>query len=159
MIAAAACGRHWTGRVALAVLVLGLAAGTAAAQEPVANSPVGLWQTISDVDGKAKAYIRIREIDGEFRGVVEQILEADKRDERCSKCAGERHNQPVLGLTIITGMHRDGDHFSGGDILDPDNGNVYSCKLRLIDAGKRLDVRGFLGFSLFGRTQTWNRLE
>jgi len=145
----------------LATTLLGLCAGVHAAPagEALGNTPVGLWQTISDVDGKPKAYIRIRDVNGELRGVVEQVLEPDKRGELCEKCPGERHNQPLLGLTVITGMHRDGDRYTGGDILDPDNGNLYSCKLQLVDGGRRLDVRGYLGFSLFGRTQTWVRLE
>lgn len=138
------------------VLLGGLLALPVRAQE---MTPVGLWQTISDVDGKPKAYIRIREVQGEFVGVIEQILNPDKRDARCEDCPGERHNQPILGLTILTGVRRDGESFGGGKILDPDNGNLYSCKLTPIDGGKRLHVRGYLGLSLFGRTQTWIRRE
>ena len=118
---------------------------------------MGLWQTISDVDGKPAAYIRIREQQGEYTGTVEDIIDLKKRDKNCENCDGPRHNQPVLGMTVLTGIHRDGDHFGGGQIVDPDNGNVYSCKLTLIEGGKRLEVRGYLGFSLFGRTQTWVR--
>jgi len=122
-------------------------------------TPAGLWQTISDVDGKAKAHIRIREVQGEYLGVIEKILNPAKQGERCEDCPGERHNQLVLGLTIIDGVHRDGDTFRGGHILDPDNGKLYSVKLTPIDEGRRLEVRGYLGFSLLGRTQTWIRLE
>lgn len=131
----------------------------ARAQDAAANSPVGLWQTISDVDGKPKAYIRIREQQGEYTGTIEDIIDPAKRDKHCEKCEGARHDQPVLGMTILTGIHRDGDHFGGGQILDPDNGKVYSCKLTLTDGGQHLDVRGYIGFSLLGRTQTWNRKE
>jgi len=152
-------GRVRRGGALLAAVWLCGAVHAAPAAQAMGNTPVGLWQTISDVDGKPKAYIRIREINGELRGVVEQVLEPDKRGELCEKCPGERHNQPLLGLTVITGMHRDGDRYTGGDILDPDNGNLYSCRLQLVDDGRRLDVRGYLGFSLFGRTQTWVRLE
>ncbi|SPE30562.1 conserved exported hypothetical protein [Burkholderiales bacterium] len=141
-----------TGALAL-VLTLAL---PLAAQE---LTPAGLWQSVSDVDGKPKALVRIHEVQGEFVGVIEQVLNPEKRDALCKDCPGERHNQPVMGLTIITGVHRDGEHFGGGQILDPDNGKVYSCKLTLVDGGKRLEVRGFLGFSLFGRSQTWLRQE
>ena len=137
----------------IAALLLSLPAG---AQQ---LTPAGLWQTVSDVDGKPEAYIRIREVQGEFTGVIEQVLHPDKPNPICDKCPGERHNQPIVGLTIITGVRRDGDHFSGGKILDPDSGKLYSCILTLIDGGKRMQVRGFLGFSLFGRTQTWLRQE
>jgi uncharacterized protein (DUF2147 family) len=153
-----AAGRRWPLRAALlaaALLSASLGGGTARAQQ----GPVGLWESVSDVDGKPKAHIRIREIDGELRGVVEAILDPRKRGAICDKCTDERRNQPVLGLTIITGMHRESEAYTGGRILDPDDGNVYSCRITVIDGGRRLQVRGFLGFSLFGRSQTWNRLE
>jgi uncharacterized protein (DUF2147 family) len=137
-----------------------LASGPLRAQDAAAlSSPVGLWQTISDVDGKPKGYIRIREQQGEYIGTIEEIIDPAKRDKRCEKCSGARHDQPVLGMTILTGIHRDGDHFGGGEILDPDNGRVYSCKFKITEAGQHLEVRGFIGISLLGRTQTWNRKE
>lgn len=140
-----------------AVLALGaLLALPLRAQE---LTPAGLWQSISDDDGKPKAYVRIREVQGEFVGVIEQVINPAKRADRCKDCPGDRRDQPIVGLTIITGVHRDGEQFGGGKILDPDNGRVYSCRLTPIDGGKRLEVRGFLGLSLFGRTQTWIRQE
>jgi len=143
----------WRAGALLATLLLAL---PLPAQE---LTPAGLWQSVSDVDGKPKAIIRIRESQGEFIGVIEQVINPEKRDALCKDCPGERHNLPVVGLTIITGVHRDGEHFGGGQILDPDNGKVYSCKLTPVDGGKRLEVRGFLGFSLFGRTQIWLRQD
>ena len=147
------CGAARRAASLIVGLLLSLPLG---AQQP---TPEGLWQTVSDVDGKPEAYIRIREVQGEFTGVIERLLHPDKPDPRCDKCPGERRNQPIVGLTIITGVHRDGDHFAGGKILDPDSGKLYSCILTLIDGGKRMQVRGFLGFSLFGRTQTWLRQD
>jgi uncharacterized protein (DUF2147 family) len=149
-------------RPALAVLLgLGLlAVGPLRADEAVAlPTPAGLWQTISDVDGKPKAYIRIREQAGVYTGTIEEIIDPAKRDKRCEKCSGARHDQPVLGMTILTGIRREGERYGGGEILDPDNGKVYSCRLTLTDGGRHLDVRGYIGFSLLGRTQTWNRKE
>ncbi len=146
-------------RLLMTVFVAAGMAGAAHAQDATATSPVGLWQTISDVDGKPKAYIRIREQQGEYTGTIEDIIDPAKRDKHCEKCEGARHDQPVLGMTILTGIHRDGDHYGGGEILDPDNGRVYSCKLTVTDGGKHLDVRGYFGFSLLGRTQTWNRQD
>jgi uncharacterized protein (DUF2147 family) len=148
--------------LATAMLAAGLLFGLGCAraeENPALASPVGLWQTISDVDGKPKAYVRIREENGTYSGVIEDIIDPVKRAERCEKCPGARQNQPVLGMTILTGLHRDGDHFGGGDILDPDNGRVYSCKITLADGGRHLEVRGYFGISLLGRTQTWNRKE
>ncbi|HYA66247.1 MAG TPA: DUF2147 domain-containing protein [Burkholderiaceae bacterium] len=138
-------------------LVLGLLLALPLAAQQA--TPVGLWQSVSDVDGKPKAFIRIREVQGEFVGVIEQVINPEKRDARCVDCPGERRDQPIVGLTIITGMHRDGERFTGGKILDPDTGKLYSCILTLIEGGTRLQVRGFIGFSLLGRTQTWLRQE
>ncbi len=138
---------------------LALCAALAANAQVPDITPVGLWQSVSDIDGRPKALIRIRESQGEYLGVVEEVINPEKRDARCEECPGERHNQPVRGLTVITGVRWDGKHFTGGEILDPDNGNVYSCRLTPIDGGSRLQVRGFLGLALFGRTQTWIRKE
>lgn len=149
-------GRHGAVARAGALIVSLLICLPVGAQQA---TPEGLWQTVSDVDGKPEAYIRIREAQGEFIGVIEQVLHPDKPDAICDKCPGERHNQPIVGLTIITGVRRDGGHYAGGKILDPDSGKLYSCILTLIDGGKRMQVRGFLGFSLLGRTQTWLRQE
>jgi uncharacterized protein (DUF2147 family) len=77
----------------------------------------------------------------------------------CDQCTDERRNQPVLGLTVLTGLRRDGERYTGGRILDPDTGIVYSCRMILVDGGQRLEVRGYIGWSLFGRTQSWRRLE
>jgi uncharacterized protein (DUF2147 family) len=142
--------------LALALLAPGAAS---AADSPTLATPVGLWQTISDVDGKPSGLVRIREENGTFIGIIEGIEDPAKRAGRCEKCPGARRDQPVMGMTILTGLHRVGDHFGGGDILDPDNGHIYSCKVTLVDAGQHLEVRGYFGISLLGRTQTWNRKE
>lgn len=140
---------------AAAALAFGFAAVVASAADE--TSPAGLWQSVSDVDGKPSGYIRISEVDGEYRGVIERGVDESRRDELCDKCPGARHNQPKLGMTIITGVHRNGERFDGGEILDPDTGNVYRVRLTPVDGGRKLEVRGYLGISLFGRTQTWLR--
>jgi len=123
------------------------------------ESPVGLWETVSDVNGRPEGHIRITEVAGEFLGTIEAILDPAKRDAVCDQCKDERANRPILGMRILNGLHRDGDVYAGGRILDPDSGNIYSCRMKLIDGGRRLELRGFiLGISLLGRTQTWNRL-
>ena len=70
------------------------------------------------------------------------------------------HEVVFTGMDIIWGMtKRDSGWWEGGRILDPANGKVYGCKLRVTSGGSKLEVRGFLGISLLGRTQTWNRLR
>ncbi len=139
-----------------ALLLATLAAGAAQAQGNA--SPVGLWKNIDDETKQAKALIRISERDGVFSGRIEKIL-TDKPDAVCEKCTDERKDKPVQGMTIITGMKREGEHWSGGHILDPNNGKVYRSHMKLTEGGRRLEVRGYIGTPLLGRTQTWHREE
>jgi uncharacterized protein (DUF2147 family) len=143
----------------LLLALLFLLADLGLAAEPAQPAEVGLWQTISDKTGKPQGYIRIQLVGDELRGVIEKGMPGDDPNEVCTKCPGERKNQRKIGMTIITGLHRQDDHWGGGEILDPDNGTVYRCKIRAVDGGRKLEVRGFIGISLLGRTQTWLRAE
>ncbi|QDQ24889.1 DUF2147 domain-containing protein [Chitinimonas arctica] len=120
-----------------------------------ASSPVGNWMNISDKTKKAEAVIQIWEEKGELHGKLTKLL--DSKDTLCTSCKDERKNKPLIGLEIIWGVKKDGDIWSGGKILDPDSGDIYSVKMELADGGQKLKVRGFMGFSLLGRTQTWVR--
>jgi uncharacterized protein (DUF2147 family) len=124
-------------------------------------SPIGLWKTIDDHSGEAKGLIRIREINGKFEGKIDKIFPkpGDDPAPKCEKCEGSLRNQPVLGLTFLWGFTKQGDEYQGGEILDPESGKIYQAKMKVIDGGKKLEVRGFIGFSLFGRSQTWIRQE
>ena len=141
-------------------LALALASGLAAAQ---AASPAGLWKTVDDNTKKEKSLVRIVETNGVFTGKVEKVIDTDSpKDAVCKDCTDDRKDQPVVGMTIIRNMKQSaGDKgvWEGGDILDPNNGKVYSAKLTLVDGGKRLDVRGYIGMPMLGRTQTWQRVE
>jgi len=123
------------------------------------SSPVGLWKTIDDNSGKPEGLIRIELIDGHYHGRIEKIFPEPGEDPNptCVKCQGARRNQPVIGLTFMWGLTKRGDEYQGGEILDPKTGKIYRAKLKLDDGGKKLNVRGFIGFSLLGRTQVWYR--
>lgn len=125
------------------------------------NSPVGLWKNIDDVTGKPKALIRITETKGELQGQIEKLFRAPTEDQapKCEKCEGARKDAPVLGLVIMSGLKKDGSEYTGGEILDPDNGKVYRSKLSLADGGKKLNVRGYIGIPMLGRSQTWVRQD
>lgn len=133
-----------------------LAASTAALAQ---DTPVGSWTTVDDKTGKPKSIVEIYEArDGSLAGRVSEILQSDRGpNPTCDKCSGDRKDKPVKGMVILWGVNKSGDTWEGGKILDPNNGKVYSVKLRQIEGGKKLEVRGFLGFSLLGRTQTWAR--
>ena len=123
-------------------------------------TPVGLWQTISDVDGKASSEVRIIDTSGVISGVVEKALK-QSGEPNCDKCPDDRKGKPKVGLQIIREAKKtDGkDVWEGGNIIDPDSGTIYKVKLTPIDGGKKLEVRGFVGFALLGRTQTWVRVQ
>ncbi|MCE5232555.1 MAG: DUF2147 domain-containing protein [Mizugakiibacter sp.] len=124
------------------------------------DSPVGVWKTIDDVTGKPKSLVEITEHNGVLQGKVLQVLQSDQGPHPiCDKCAGERHNKPVEGMTIIWDMQNDDGVWTGGHILDPKNGKTYGCKITLIENGAKLKVRGFIGFALIGRTQVWERQQ
>jgi uncharacterized protein (DUF2147 family) len=131
------------------------AAGPAAAAD---DSPIGLWKTIDDKTGAARAIVRIYEQDGRLFGKIEGSFTPGAEHRFCGVCTDERKDQPMLGLIIIRNMKRMDGEYSGGDILDPDTGSVYRCKLH-VEGGTRLIVRGYIGFSLLGRNQTWQRMQ
>ena len=146
-----------TRTVALAAAAL-MAAAPAFAQDP---SPVGLWKNIDDVSGKPKALIRITEENGVVQGKIEKLFRAPGEEQNpvCDKCTDARKNQPIIGMVFMSGLKKDGQEYSGGEILDPDNGKVYKSKLKVADGGKKLEVRGYIGVPLLGRSQTWLRQE
>jgi uncharacterized protein (DUF2147 family) len=127
------------------------------------NTPVGVWKTIDDESKKEKSLVRISEAGGVFSGKIEKLLDPDsKPDAKCDKCTDERKDKPILGLPIIRNVKANADDASlwdGGEILDPNNGKTYKVRLRPADGGKKLEVRGYIGAPLLGRTQTWHRVE
>jgi uncharacterized protein (DUF2147 family) len=124
---------------------------------PAAVSPIGLWKTFDDKTGAARALVRIYEQDGKLFGRIEQSFTAGAENRVCRECTDERKDKPIIGLIIIRNVKAADGEFSGGDILDPENGSVYRCKFHLEDNGARLVVRGFIGISILGRTQIWRR--
>ena len=146
----------WT---VIVVAMTAMLCGAAIAQSPGSPSPLGLWQTVDDKTGKPAGLVRLYESGGKIFGKIEKSFRVGADEHSCVACTDERRNQPILGLVIIRSMERDGDEYRGGDILDPDNGSVYRCILQLQDGGRKLRVRGYLGISLLGRTQTWERIS
>ena len=142
-------------KATLTALILSTASTLALAQA----TPVGLWKTIDDETKTEKSLVRITEKDGVLSGKIEKLFDATKQDAKCDKCTDERKNQPVLGMTIVRNAKADGDkkHWEGGEILDPNNGSVYKLRLKPIDGGKALEVRGYKG--PFFRNQQWIRVE
>jgi uncharacterized protein (DUF2147 family) len=125
------------------------------------TSPAGLWKAIDDKSGKPSALIRISDNGGELQGKIEKLFREPNEDQnpKCVLCKDARKNQPIVGMTIVSGLKKDGDAYTGGEILDPKDGKVYKSKAVLQDGGKKLDVRGYVGVPMFGRSQVWLRQE
>lgn len=120
---------------------------------------LGKWKTIDDETGKAKSIVEIyKATDGKVYGKVFKILTPGEENKKCTECSGAQKDKPITGMIIINGLSKDGDEWSGGTILDPNNGKKYKCYITL-DSKDKLKVRGYIGISLIGRTQYWYRVE
>ena len=124
-------------------------------------SPVGYWETISDRTHQPASIVQIAEENGLLYGKVLKIYPqgGNKPTNRCVHCPGKLYNKPIEGLTIMWGLYPMDGERTGGHIMDPKTGKIYHCKLQLYDNGKYMKVRGYIGISLLGRTQTWIRVH
>jgi uncharacterized protein (DUF2147 family) len=122
------------------------------------QSIIGKWKTVDDETGKAKSIVEIYEKSGKIYGKIVDILDVEKKNKSCSECSGEDKNKPILGLILIKGLRKDGSEYTDGQILDPKSGKLYNCLISL-QTNDQLKVRGYIGISMFGRTQYWFRIK
>lgn len=122
------------------------------------QSVIGKWKTIDDETGDAKSIVEVYSKSGKIYAKVVEILDLEHKNSVCKKCSGEDKNKSILGLTIIKGLSKDGSEYNSGEILDPKNGKLYKCALSL-ESKDKLKIRGYIGFSLLGRTQYWYRVH
>lgn len=124
------------------------------------TSPVGKWKSIDDETKQPKSIVEITLKDDALEGKILQIFRPanEDQDPKCTACEGDKKDQPIRGMVIMTGLKKERQKWTGGKILDPKTGKVYSCYVKVIEDGKKLEVRGFIGgISLLGRTQVWER--
>jgi uncharacterized protein (DUF2147 family) len=142
----------------LGTLAALLLAGPALAQ----MTPVGTWKTIDDKTNTERSLVRITESGGVITGTVERLLAADaKPDAVCDKCTDDRKDKPMVGLQVVRDVRRKGSDnlWEGGTILDAREGKVYRVRMVPIEDGRKMEVRGFIGTPMLGRTQVWIRVE
>jgi uncharacterized protein (DUF2147 family) len=149
--------RAWLQTSMMVGVLVFTAAAPLRAAEPTA---AGLWEQIDVKTGKPESWFKITERNGVYEGAVAKIFFKPGEDQNwvCDKCEGADRGRPVLGLTLIKGMRRNGLSYENGTIMDPRDGSVYRALMRVSPDGQKLEVRGYLGISLFGQTQVWNRL-
>ena len=122
-------------------------------------SIVGKWNTYDD-NGIHDGVVQVFQKDGKFFGKIVFLPKPEDKNSICDNCDGDDKDKPILGLTILKNMEDDGDgEYSGGTIRDPYSGKVYSCSINILENGKKLEVRGFLGFSLFGSSKYWDKAK
>lgn len=122
------------------------------------STVIGQWKTIDDATQVEKSIVEIYEQEGKIFGKIIKLFQKpdEDQDPKCDKCSGEMKDQKVLGMVFMKNLKKESQTtWDSGEITDPKNGKTYSCKIELIEDGKKLKVRGFLGISLFGRTQVW----
>ena len=129
----------------------------AACLSAFAQSPVGVWKNLDDEDGKEKSHIEIYEQSGKLRAKVIKLLPAAAIT-KCNACKGDKKGKDLIGLDILWDLKKSGKIWDGGQILDPKNGKEYNCKIEF-DGADKLKVRGYIGVSMFGRTQIWYKVK
>ena len=122
------------------------------------QSITGKWKTIDDETGKAVSVVEIYERARKIYGKVHDIIDPRDRNKLCSNCTGDDKDKPLIGLIVIKGLVKEGSEYNSGKILDPKHGKIYKCSI-ILESKDKLKVRGYIGISLFGRTQYWHRIK
>lgn len=140
----------------IALLLISMLLGSGSAHAQASDSIVGVWKTYDDETNQPAALVEIAEKNGVYIGVITKLLDPNA-PVYCSKCNDSRKGKPVNGLEILTGLKKTGSSYSGGQILDPDDGEIYRAEIKLKDQGSKLELRAYIGIPLLGRTQNWTR--
>lgn len=123
-----------------------------------AQTIFGKWNSFDEETNEIESVIEVYQKDGKAYAKIIEITDPERRTATCDKCKGNKKDKPILGMEILSGLKKSDDEWSGGKILDPKNGKEYKCYIKLIEPNK-LKLRGYIGFSLLGRTAYWQRAE
>lgn len=117
----------------------------------------GKWRTIDDDTKEPKSVVEVYKKGEQVYGKIINILNSKKENAVCKECSGDLRNRPILGMTILENMKKDGDVYEGGTILNPSTGKIYKCRLKLTENPNILEVRGYV--AMFYKTQYWERIQ
>jgi len=117
----------------------------------------GQWMTFDDKTYEKKGLVEIYKHKKKYYGRIIGSF-TNTPDKKCTKCKGDKKDKPMIGMVIIEDLKKDGDEYTDGTILDPNNGKVYDCTIKLVGKNK-LKVKGYIGISILGRAQYWKRVE
>ncbi len=120
------------------------------------NQIEGVWITQDDETGKKKSEVLLYKNEGKLYGKILNLLLEEDKGKLCVNCKGENKNLAIEGMVIVEGLELNGKTWEEGTILDPKSGKTYSCYITF-ENNNTLKVRGYIGFSLLGRTQKWIR--
>lgn len=123
-----------------------------------AQTIFGKWHSTNEDTGKIDSVVEVYQKKGKAYAKIIEIKDPNRQKAVCDQCEGKNKNKPILGLEILSGLEKDDDEWSGGKILDPRNGNIYKCFIKL-EKSNKLKIRGYIGFSLLGKTKYWTRAE
>ena len=126
---------------------------------PAKASPVGRWKTVDDATGKVKSIVAIREENGKLFGTIAALFDPPVPHPTCYLCRGDLKDRPLVGLQVLSGFAQVGSQWSGGQVLDPESGKIYSASLTLEDGGKKLRLHGYFHVPILGRTEHWMRTQ
>ncbi len=118
---------------------------------------LGYWKTLDSKTKETASVIEIYKENEQYFGKIVAIFKQNYKG-FCTTCTTKHKKKDLINVVVLKGFDKKKDTYENGEITDPENGKTYSSYLKLITKEK-LKIRGFIGLSMFGRTEYWYRLN